>query len=33
MAKSKEYLRSEDMFVDYDERLNAMTEDSVALHD
>ncbi len=33
MGKSKEYLRSEDMFVDYDKRLNTMTEDSVALHD
>ena len=33
MGKSKEYLRAENTFVDYDERLNAMTEDSVALHD
>ena len=33
MAAQKEYLRAEHTFVDYDERLDAMTEDSVALHD
>ena len=33
MATQKEYLRAEHTFVDYDERLDAMTEDSVALHD
>ena len=32
MAAQKEYLRAEHTFVDYDERLDAMTEDSVALH-
>ena len=33
MATQKEYLRAEHTFVDYDERLSTMTEDSVALHD
>ena len=33
MTTQKEYLRAEHTFVDYDERLDAMTEDSVALHD
>lgn len=33
MSKNKQFLRSVHTFVDYDERLNNMTVDSVVLYD